>query len=192
MSLELGNRSSIITSLFVRIDVPDYEVLRFSGYNYPVTINSEQYLPLGQLLSVSTSTSELRPAGQELSIGIAGIPNSEITDILALKFKGSEVNVYRMIFDSVTAQPLAIPGNPAGRFQGIVNNFAIQEEYDFAGQSATNSIIITCSSIVDVLTNKVTGRATNPADQKRFFSNDTSMDRVLSLSRSNLNWGAPA
>ena len=191
MSLNLSNYPAITTSLFVRIDVPDYEVLRFSGYNYPVTINSEVYLPLGQLMSISSSSSELRPVGSDLSISISGIPNSEISEILGLKIKGSSVEVYRMIFDTQTGQPLSLPLNPTGRFTGIVNNFSIEEEYDFAAQTASSTILITCSSIVDVLSNKLTGRRTNPTDQRQFYATDASMDRVLKLSKSNINWGAP-
>jgi len=191
MSLNLSNYPAIATSLFVRIDVPDYEVLRFSGYNYPVTINSEVYLPLGKLLNITSTSSELRPISADLSISISGIPNSEIAEILSLKIKGSSVEVYRMIFDPVTAQPLSLPQNPTGRFQGIVNNFSIEEEYDFASQTASSTILITCSNIVDVLSNKITGRATNPTDQRKFYASDASMDRVLKLSKSNINWGAP-
>jgi len=40
------------------------------------------------------------------------------------------------------------------------------------------------------LSNKVSGRRTNPIDQKELYPTDPSMDRVVSLASSNFNFGA--
>ena len=47
------------------------------------------------------------------------------------------------------------------------------------------------SSVVELLNNKVSGRQTNPRDQKLYYPTDLSMDRVPALAKSNFNFGAP-
>jgi hypothetical protein len=53
------------------------------------------------------------------------------------------------------------------------------------------SLTLTCTSVVGLLNNKITGRRTNPTDQELFYPGDKSMDRVPSLAKSNFNFGAP-
>lgn len=190
MAFDLSGYPAIQTALFVRIDVPDFEVLRFSNFNRPYTIDGESYTALGTLLSVSDSQSELRTVPGNLSIVISGIPNTTIGNFLNQKIRGSAVTAYRVLFDT-DSQILAIANNPTGRFQGIVDNFSIEEEFDSAAAAASSTILITCTSTVELLSNKIAGRRTNPTDEKFFFPADLSMDRVLKLSKANLNWGAP-
>lgn len=189
-NIDLSPYRAIQTGLFVRLDIPDYEVLRFSNYNQVISINGESYAALGTLLGVTESAADLRAAAGEVSITISGIPNSSITDIIDLKIKGSSIEVYRAIFNANSSQPLLIPGNPMGRFQGIVTNFSIQEDYDSQNQQASNSILFTCCSVVEFISNKISGRRTNPIDEHKFYPTDTSMDRVLKLANANLNFGA--
>ena len=189
MTIDLSSYSAIQTALFCRMDVPDYDVLRFSSFNRNVTIDGEVYSALGTLLGVTDSTSELRISPSDMTISISGIPNTSIAEILDNRIKGSAIEVWRVYFDAQTGQQLSILGNPAGRFQGIVNNYSLEEEW--SNQTASNTIILTCSSEVEVLSNKVSGRRTNPTDQKALYPGDTSFDRVLKLSNSNYNFGAP-
>jgi hypothetical protein len=191
MSIDLSSYTSIQTSLFVRVDVPGYDVLRFSNYNKPVTINGESYVGMGSLLAISDSSSDLRAASGSLTITLSGIPNSSISEILSYKFKGSKIQVWRVFFDTVTGQQLEIEGNPAGRFQGVISNFGLDEDWQMGATVTSNRISFVCASTVDVLSNKVTGRRTNPTDQKKYYATDVSMDRVLALADSNFNFGAP-
>lgn len=189
MTIDLSTYSAVQTALFCRMDVPDYAVLKFSSYNRNIDINGETYSALGTLLGVTDSTSELRVSGGDITITISGIPDTSIAEILDNKIKGSAILVWRVFFDAQTGEQLAITGNPAGRFQGIVNNYSLEE--DWSGREASNRIILTCASTVEVLSNKVNGRRTNPIDQKALYPTDESMDRVLKLSNSNFNFGAP-
>ena len=188
MSLDLSSYSTIQTALFCNIVVPDYTTLTFSNYPRNITLQGTTYTGLGQLLSVTDNTSELRASRNELTVTISGIPNQNIQDLLTYKFKGSAITVIRGIFDTATGALLDIPGNPAGRFQGIVNNFGLNEEW--SGQDASNTISFVCTSTVGVLMNKVAGRKTNSVDQKKFYPTDLSMDRVDRLANSNYNFGA--
>lgn len=188
MSLDLSAYPSIQTALFCNVVVPDYATLTFSNYPRTITLDGTSYTGMGQLLSVTDNTSELRASRGELTVTISGIPTQNISDLLTYKFKGSTISVIRGIFDSTTGALLPIAGNPAGRFQGIINNFGLNEEW--SGQDASNTITFVCTSTVGVLMNKIAGRKTNPTDEKRFYPSDLSMDRVLKLANSNFNFGA--
>jgi hypothetical protein len=191
MAIDLSSYSSIQTNLFVRIDIPGYEVLRFSDYHKAFTISGESYSALGQLVAVTNTTSNLRATPEELSVSISGIPSANITAILTTKIKGSNIRVYRTFFDPVTGVALDIAGNPAGKFNGIVSNFEIADDLDIGGDTGTITLVLTCTSVVELLNNKVSGRRTNPIDQDQFYPNDKSFDRVPALAKSNFNFGAP-
>lgn len=188
MSVDLSSYPSIWTALFVRLDVDGLGVLRFSNYNIDYTINSESYNALGSLMTISDSTSELRLSESELTITLSGIPTTNIDTVLDYKLKGSPVEVYRGIFNPNTGAALV---SPVGKFKGIVNNFALQEEWAEGGKDSSVTILLTCSSLVGILNNKLSGRYTNPTSHKTFFPNDTAMDRVPNLVNSNFNFGAP-
>jgi hypothetical protein len=172
------------------VDVPDYAVLRFSNYNIPVTINGESYTNLGTLLGVGDVSSDIRAAAGTLSVSITGIPNTSIAEVLSQTFKGSAIQIWRVFFDTQTKQVLNITGNPAGRFQGVITNFSLEEDWSQGATTTTNRITFTCSSSIDILSNKVAGRKTNSNDMKAWYPSDLSMDRVTTLAKSNYNFGA--
>ncbi len=201
MTINLSAYGAVQTGLFVRIQVDEYrvnsgdsytaQVLRFSDYNRTVVINGESYLGLGQLLSVGTTNSEIRASEGNLSLGISGIPNTSISAIVNSRIKGCPVQVWRVFFDAASGQQLAIAGNPLMRFKGIINNYSLEEEYDYQAQISSNTILFDCTSDVTILQNKMNGRKTNPTDMKNLYPSDTSFDRVLALQGSNFNFGSP-
>jgi hypothetical protein len=199
MTINLSSYKTIQSNLFVRIQVDQYrttstggytqEILRFSDSLQTVTINAEQYLPLGRLMSIGDSRSELRVTGNELDIVLSGIPDTSLTEILYSKIKGSPVRIYRLLSDASTGVALNIPGNPAGRYRGFVNNYSLNEEYDTDTRTSSNTIVLNCASSIDVLTNKFAGRKTNPQSQKKFYPGDISMDRVPTLENATFDFG---
>ena len=191
MALDLTSYRSLQTNLFVRLDIPGYQVLTFSDYHKDYTVSGTVYQGLGELLSVTNTTSNLRAAPEELTIGISGIPSGNITDILNNKVKGSSIRVYRGFFNSITGELLSVVGNPAGKFQGVVSNFDIVDDLEQGSDTGTITLTLTATSVVELLNNKIAGRRTNPIDQKQFYPTDVSMDRVPSLAKSNFNFGAP-
>ena len=188
--IDLSSYTSIQTNLFVRLDIPGYQVLKFSDFSIPYTVNSESYTALGQLLSISDSSSELRATPQEVTIQIAGIPNANVTDIINNPVKGSSIKIYRAFFDPITGQLLSVSGNPAQKFQGIVSNYDVSDELDMGSLTGTVTVTLTCTNVVELLNNKVAGRRTNTVDQKTYYPTDVSMDRVYALVNSNFNFGA--
>lgn len=201
MPINLTSYTSIESGLFVRIECDKYrtspsagfstQVLRFSDLIRTVTINSESYPGLGRLLSISSTSSDLRVNGQELTIVVSGIPNASIAEIVNSRIKGSSVEIRRGIFNASTGQLLAISGNPVGRFFGIITNYSLNEEYNIENKTSTNTIVITCASDVEVLAKKLGGRKTNPESQKLLYPSDLGMDNVPKLVGTYFNFGAP-
>jgi hypothetical protein len=187
MSLDLGTYSSIGTALFCKVVIPNYTTLLFSGYNRPITLNGDTYTGLGNFLSITDTTSELKSSNTEVTITISGIPTQSVSDFLTQRVKGSAVTVLRGIFDPTTGALLNIAGNPAGRFYGFINNYAFEETW--SGQDASNTISLICKSQVGLMQTKIAGRRTNPVDQKFYYPNDLSMDRVPALAGASVNFG---
>ncbi len=191
MTPDLTAYSAVETALFVKIVVPDYSTLLFSDYSREITIAGDTYAGLGKLVAITNSQSEIRASGNQLTITMVGIQDVDIPAIIASKLKGSSVEVRRAFFDASTGAILNIAGNPAGRFFGIVNNYSLDEDFAMGADTTMNTISIICTSSVEILNNKYSGRRTNPIDQKMLFPNDKSMDRVPALAKSNFNFGAP-
>ena len=197
----ISDYKAIQSNLFVRIDVeyykaaagdsPSSEVLRFSDLRNSYTINGESYTGVGNLMNISTSSSELRNSSGELTITISGIPNTSIAEIVNSRIKGCPVRIYRALFDPVTGADLSITSNVLARYRGYVNNYSLVEEYDIDSRTSSNTIQLICASSIDYLQNKVSGRKTNPYSQKAFYPNDLSMNRVPTLESATFNFGAP-
>lgn len=188
--LNLSSFPSIQTNLFIKIVTPTGTEY-FSDYYKAYTINGELYNGLGVLLGVTETEDNLRAAPGSLDITLSGIPQNFVAQILSSKLKGSPVTIYRAFFDATTGQLLSVGENPAGKFRGIVNNFSIQDDLTMGETLGTMTLIIECTSYIELLQNKIAGRKTNPIDQKKYFPSDLSMDRVPNLTKSNYDFGAP-
>ena len=188
MTPDLTSYTTIGTALFVEITLSG-SYIRFSDYNTTVTIDGNSYQGLGKFIGITSSSSELKPTLEGISITITGIPNSSITDIMNANIKGSPIKVLRVFFNATTGSVLSIAGNPSGRFFGLVNNYSLDEEYDVSTRTGINTITLSCSSLTEILENKIAGRKTNPSSFKSYYSTDLSMDRVPSLVNSNFDFG---
>jgi len=186
MAISLSAYKNIQTNLFVKLDIPGYAILTFSDYHKAYSIAGLSYTGLGQLLSIGSTEDTLRASPSDISIAIAGVPSSNVTDIIDNRIKGSECKIFRGFFDVTTGELLSIAGNPAGKFQGIVSNYDITDDLDMGSSTGTVVLTLTVTSVVEMLQDKITGRRTNPAD---FTAGD--MDRVLPLQSANFNFGAP-
>lgn len=188
MTPDLTSYTNIGTGLFVEININGTYV-RFSDYNTTVTVDGNAYQGLGKFVGITQSTSELKSTSEGLSITVTGIPNSSITDIMNSNIKGSPIKVLRVFFNATTGAVLSIAGNPAGRFFGLINNYSLDEEYDVSTRTGINTITLSCSSVTEILENKISGRKTNPTSFKSYNATDVSMDRVPNLVNSNFDFG---
>lgn len=199
--MDLSSYTSIQSHLFVRIEVEYYKdsagaapiskTLLFSDRRDSFTIGSDTYVGVGNLMGITSASSEIRTSSGELSITIAGIPNTSVYEIVNSRIKGCPVRIYRGVFNAETGAFITATGNPMARYRGFVNNYALNEEYDINTRTSTNTITLICNSSIDVLQNKVAGRKTNPTSEKKFFPNDVSMDRVPTLKNATYDFGAP-
>jgi hypothetical protein len=82
MSIDLSSYRDIQTNLFVKMDVPGYQVLTFSDYHKDYTIGATTYQALGELLTVTNTTDELRASPRDITVTISGIPNGNVSEIL--------------------------------------------------------------------------------------------------------------
>jgi hypothetical protein len=126
----------------------------------------------------------------EVEITLSGIPQQYMAGIIANPIKGAPVEIRRAFFNSQTGQFLSIAGNPVMEFTGIVSNFSVEEGWsDQNTQTVTTTITLSCSSIMSVLANKVSGRRTNRASQNYWFSGDLAMNRVSVISDAVFDFG---
>jgi hypothetical protein len=192
MTINLSSYGSVESGLFVKIVCSKYkatfatpsfstQTFLFSDMSREVTIAGDLYTPLGKLLSITTSSSELKISGQEVSVTVSGLPDSSLEDVQASRFKGSTIEIRRAFFNPATGAFYSITDNPMLRFKGNITNLSLNEEYSVEERTSSNSITLICASVVDIMSQKVAGRKTNPDSQKFFYPTDISMDRVPSL-----------
>ena len=190
MSIDLTGYSNLQANNFVKIVVPDYAILTFSDYHKNYTVDGTNYTGLGSLMSIGQNRDEIRATSADTTVTVAGIPTTVVSDILNYPLNGCAMQVWRVFFNPETGAMLSITGNPLQKFKGYVDNFAITEEPGSYTEAGTVVLTFTARSQMDLLARKRAGRATNPTDEKRFFPNDLSMDRVPTLANSKFNFGA--
>jgi hypothetical protein len=197
MAVDLsGYQTAVGVCQCVKLDIPSYGVLRLSTYHKPINITEPdgivyQYEAAGVFLSISESVSELRASSVETSIALSGIPIQYAQIVQAQRIKGSRIDVYRVFTDPVTDQVLAITGNPVFMFRGIVSNYGFSETFNEFSLDATLVVNLSCTSLVDMLNTKITGRRTNSESMRQFYPSDTSFDRVTNLIGRPFDFGAP-
>lgn len=190
--IDLTSYSSLETALMVQWVIPGFETAYLTDYNGSLTYDGNTYTNIGNLLNIGGSTSDLKATPSNLTISLSGIPTGSVSSIISKQIKGSEVFIYRAFFDPATHDPIDLFPGVAGdnntilKFKGIVTNYDISDSVDVNANLAVTTITLSCSSIVEVLSKKVSGRRTNPAD----FPGNSNMSRVRALANSNFNFGA--
>lgn len=188
---DLNTFYSIQENYFVELNI-NGSYTRFSDYHKAFTVDSNSYDALGSLLGITATKQEVRASQQALSISISGIPSTNLALVQNADIKGSTVTVRRALFNVTTGALLSTTEtNPVIKFKGVVNNFGIEETWNTSINDSTFALTLQVNSIIGQLLKRTAGRRTNPVDQKKFFSTDTSMDRVPVIRNSNYNFGAP-
>ena len=190
--IDFRSYKSIESAIMIKWVVPNFATAHLTDYVTSLSDGTNTYQNIGNLLSVTGATSELKSSPSSITISLSGIPTNSISDILSQEIKGSQIYVYRAFFNAETkaildVDPSAAVSNVLLKFKGIVTNYDISDSVDVEAKVAISTITLTCSSMVEVLTKKVSGRRTNPAD----FPGDAAMNRVQALANSNFNFGAP-
>ena len=194
--MSVSNYDVVESHLFVKLEVAHYKanesatpapvVLTFSDRQTTTTIGDYTYQGVGNLMSITDTVTELRSSGYEMTVTLSGIPNSSIYEIVNSRIKGSPITIYRGFFHPDTNQPIQYVNT---KFIGVVNNYSLQEDYNVDTKTSTNTIVLTCSNIAQILANKIAGRKTNTTSEQKYFPNDISMNRVGNLENASFNFG---
>jgi len=172
----LGN-VNVATALFVDLQLGDTTYYISDCYTN-LTLNGNEYTSLGALLEVGDFISDYKATQGSIQMVISGIPNNtNYTRIVqGAKIKGGDVSVRRAFFDPDTLDLIGTTGYL--RFSGIISNWSLEEDTNFIQGVATSTLLLECVSVYTVLTKRIAGQRTNGTDRRRFFSADTSFDRV--------------
>lgn len=129
-------------------------------------------------------------------IGLIGIDPTNISLVLGSNIKGSTVEIWRGFFDS-NYQIITSPSTQFfKRYQGIVSNISITEDWDENARSRTATCSISCSSFRSILESRIAGIRTNENNWKQlkpplYYASDASMNRVAAISGQYFDFGAP-
>lgn len=179
---------SINYAEFVRLTTVD-GTYTFCNAAAPVTVNSVVYQGMGSLLGIGEIQQDIKASSYDLKLMLTGIDPENIALILGSNVKGSTVEIWRGFLDT-NNQIITTPTQQFfKRYQGIISNFAVNEEFNDQLRMRIATAVASCSSMRYVLENRVTGIRTNKGSWQFFYPNDTSMDRVPVIASTYFDFG---
>ena len=181
---------SIRYAEFVKLTMPD-EVHTFCNAASPITISGTTFAGMGSFLGISEIQRDIKASSFDLRVMLTGIDSNNIALILDSDLKGSTIEIWRGFLDSnnqiITSPSLQF----FKRYQGIINNFAINEDFNDQLRMRIATVVALCSSMRLVLQNRVSGMKTNQTPWQTFYPNDTSMNRVAVIASTYFDFGKP-
>lgn len=182
------NSSSIRYAEFIKLTMPS-NVYTFCNAAAPVTVNSDTFTNLGSLLSLSEIKRDIKANSSDLNISLTGVDGTNVAIILSSEIKGSRVEVWRGFLDS-NNQIIQTPTQQFfKRYQGIVSNYSITEDWNEELRSRVATVGISCASFRTILENRVGGVRTTPKIWQVFYPGDNSMNRVPAIAGSYFDFG---
>lgn len=191
MSLTTDKSIQLYVLSRIYISYPTVLELLWTDCPSDITADGKTYKGIGALMALTASGSELKGSSTDLTLTLSGIPDSSLQSILTSRVKAAPVQLSRIFFDTTTGAPLITQNgtNIISRYNGFVSNFSLQEEFDFQNRKSSNTMVISLSSSLDLMSTRVAGRKTNPSSQNRYFPTDKSMDRVPALENTSFDFG---
>lgn len=184
------NSASIRYAEFVKLTMP-FETLTFCNAASDITVNSTTYTGMASYMGINQIQQDIKASSVDLTLSLTGIDPNNIAIVLSSDIKGSIIEVWRGFLDS-NNQIETIDGTQQffKRYQGIINNIAINEDYNERARTRIATCTFSCASMRTVLDNRVAGIKTNPNNWKFLYPNDTSMDRVPLIASTYFDFGA--
>ena len=156
-----------------------------------ITVGGNTFSGLGSLLSVGAVNREIKATSIDMVIGLIGIDPTNISLVLGTNIKGSTVEIWRGFFDA-NYQIITSPSTQFfKRYQGIVSNISITEDWNDNIRSRTATASISCTSFRSILENRIAGIKTNLTTWQQRYASDASMSRVAAISGQYFDFGAP-
>ena len=166
-------------------------VYTFCNAAAPITVGGITFSNLGALLNVGDVQRDMRSTSDDMTIALTGINPANVAVILSNDIKGSLVEVWRGFFDS-NNQIITSPTTQFfKRYQGIINNVSITEDFNSEMRTRIATCSISCSSMRRILENRLGGLKTNQSNWQFFYPSDTSMDRVATIANTYFDFGKP-
>jgi hypothetical protein len=167
-------------------------VYTFCNAAAPITVGGNTFSNLGALLNVGDVQRDIKATSDDMTIALTGILPANIALILSSDIKGSLVEVWRGFFDS-NNQIITSPTTQFfKRYQGIINNVAITEDFNNEMRTRVATCSISCSSMRRILENRLSGVRTNKNNWQFIYGvNETSMNRVSEISNTFFDFGSP-
>jgi hypothetical protein len=205
-SITAVNSPGIEHGVLIDLTLPDQItglpiIHRISNCYTNVIHNGNTYLALGGFLQITDIQGDLQSTNNEITLALSAIEPDYIEAIMKQEIKGGALKIYRVFFDTVTQE--VITGQVFLRFDGVINNFAIQESTSNSGNFSpelTHTITVTASSIQGVLEGRTSGRRTNQQSYQKFYPEqfitnaiavDPLMNRVVTLRAASFDFGKP-
>lgn len=177
---------------FVRMTVGTAAtVYTFCNASAPITVGGITFTNLGALLNVGDVQRDMRSTSDDMTIALTGIEPANVSVILSNDIKGSLVEVWRGFLDS-NNQIITSPTTQFfKRYQGIISNVSITEDFNSELRTRIATCSISCSSMRRVLENRLGGVKTNQSSWQFLYPGDTSMDRVATIANTYFDFGKP-
>lgn len=182
------NSSSIRQAEFIRLTMPS-NTYTFCNAAGPITVNSITFTNLGSLLQLSDIKRDIKATSSDLSISLTGVDGTNVSIILGSDIKGSRIEVWRGFLDSDN-QIITTPTQQFfKRYQGIVSNYSITEDFNEQLRIRVATVGLSCASFRTILENRVGGVRTTPKIWQVYYPGDTSMNRVPAIAGSYFDFG---
>ena len=192
MATDLTPYRAIQIANFVKIVLPVGDPWLFSDATKVWTFGSDSYLNLGQLMSTTQISSEVRAIQSDVTVDISGIPPGSVAEVLNSGVRGSRIEIRQAYIDPATDQLLPLDPNPITQFVGLITSYNMTESWDSDTRTSSHQITMSASSQLASLLERVNGFRTQDRDQQARAPGDLSMTRVSTLSRSNFQFGKGA
>lgn len=180
--------SSIKVIEFVRLTLPS-ATYTFCNAAAPVTVNDITFSGLGSLLGISEIQRDIKASSADLKVSLVGIDPANVSVILGAEIKGSTIEIWRGFLDT-NNQIITSPTQQFfKRYQGIVNNIAITEDFNDKIRQRTATCIVSSASMRLVLDSRIGGIKTNQVAWQKLYPGDTSMNRVAVIASTYFDFG---
>lgn len=179
---------SIQQAEFIRLTMPS-NTYTFCNAAAPITVNSITFTNLGSLLQLSEIKRDIKATSSDLSISLTGVDGTNVAIVLGSDIKGSRIEVWRGFLDS-NNQIITTPTQQFfKRYQGIVSNYSITEDFNEQLRTRVATVGLSCASFRTILENRVGGVRTTPKIWQVYYPGDTSMNRVPIIAGSYFDFG---
>lgn len=179
---------SIRYAEFIRLTMPS-NVYTFCNASAPITVNGITFTNLGSLLSLSEVKRDIKANSSDLNISLTGVDGTNVSIVLSSDIKGSRIELWRGFLDSDN-QIIQTPTQQFfKRYQGIVSNYSITEDWNEQLRTRVATVGLSCASFRTILENRVGGVRTTPKIWQAFYPGDNSMNRVPAIAGSYFDFG---